>query len=108
MSYEIVLGSLGPVFPLTLTENDGTFTLDALNDTVLLRYTDPDDTVHEVTMTITTASAGEVEYTWVAGDLPTVGAYKGQVTVTRTGDATFPRTFPSDGSNIIWTVYKKI
>jgi hypothetical protein len=109
MSYEIVLGSLGPTFPLTLTADSGEFALDAVNDTVVLRYLDPDGDTHEVTMTITAAASGEVEYTWVAGDLPVVGAYKGQVTVTRANDLlTFPRTFPSTGAKVIWWVHSAI
>jgi hypothetical protein len=107
MSYEIVLGSLGPVFPLTLTANDGTFTLED-DDTVTLRYVDPDGETHEVEMEITSATDGEVEYTWVDGDLPSVGVYKGQVTVERALDATFPRIFPSNGQRVLWWVQSAI
>lgn len=107
MSYDIVLGSYGPEFPITLTENGGDFTLE-VDDVVTLRYIDPDDETHEVTMTVVDAEAGDCEYIWVDGDLPVVGAYKGQVTVTRDGDVTFPRIFPSDGSKIIWWVYEAI
>lgn len=108
MSYDIVYGSLGPVLPLTLTENGGAFALDELTDTVKLRYIDPDGDTHEVTMDITAAASGEIEYTWVALDLPAVGPYKGQVVVERTGDNSFPRKFPSDGSHILWWVHKAI
>jgi hypothetical protein len=107
MSYDIVYGSLGPVLPLTLTANSAEFALEE-TDTVVLRYEDPDGEVHEVPMVITSAATGEVEYTWVDGDLPAVGAYKGQVTVTRADDDTFPRAFPSDGSHIIWWVHRRI
>jgi len=105
MSYEIVLGSLGPKLPLTLTANDAALALNSGTDTVTLRYEDPDGDIHEVTMTITSAAAGEVEYAWVEGDLPVAGVYKGQVTVARTGDTTFPRKFPSDGQKVIWWVH---
>jgi hypothetical protein len=108
MSYSIVLGSLGPVFPITLTENDVAFPLDVINDTVILRYLDASGNVHEVDMDITLAASGECEYIWTAGDLPVAGPYKGQVKVSRAGDATFPRTFPSDGSHIIWWVHTAI
>lgn len=107
MSYEIVFGSLGPVFPLTLTVNDDAFTLE-VSDTVTLRYVDPDGETHTVTMTITSASEGEIEYTWVDGDLPAVGVYKGQVTVARAGDDSFPRIFPSNGQKLLWWVHEAI
>lgn len=108
MSYELVLGSLGPVFPLTLTANGVAFTLDEVNDTVTLKYLDPDGVEHSVEMTITSAADGEVEYTWVDGDLPAVGVYRGQVKVERVADLTFPRTWPSDGSRILWWVHSAI
>lgn len=108
MSYELILGSLGPVFPLTLTENSEAFPLDAINDTVLLRYVDPAGDIHEVTMDITSAAAGEVEYQWVDGDLPEVGVYKGQVTVERALDVTFPRIFPSSGEYVLFWVHRAI
>ena len=108
MSYEIVLGNLGPVFPLTLTANGVVFALDNVNDTVKLRYLDPNGSTHEVTMTITSAVNGQVSYTWINGDLPVAGVYRGLVTVTRAADPTFPRTFPSDGNKIIWWVYPTI
>lgn len=107
MSYELVLGSLGPVFPLTLTANDAAFALE-VTDTVVLRYTDPDGDTHVVNMTITSAAAGEIEYTWVAGDLPSAGVYKGQVTVTRAADLSFPRIFPSSGQRLLWWVHSAI
>ena len=59
-------------------------------------------------MTITLADSGQIQHIWVDGELPAVGVYKGQVTVTRTDDTTFPRIFPSDGSKIIWRVHKAI
>ena len=108
MSYEIVFGSLGPVFPLTLTANDEAFELDADADTITLRYVDPDGEEHEVEMEITSAIDGEIEYTWVDGDLPAVGVYKGQVTVERDGDTTFPRIFPSNGQKLLWWVHAAI
>ncbi len=103
MSYEIVIGSLGPTFPLTITG----MTLDE-DDTVTLRYIDPDGTTHEVEMEITSAADGEVEYTWIDGDLPSVGSYKGQVTVDRAADLSFPRIFPTNGQRVIWWVHTAI
>lgn len=108
MSYEIVLGSLGPIFPLALTENNLPFVLDTVNDTVILRYLDPTGATHQVVMTITLAASGQVQHVWINGELPAVGVYKGQVTVTRAGDTSFPRIFPSDGSKVIWWVHKAI
>lgn len=107
MSYEIVLGSLGPVFPLTLTANGGAFTLN-VTDTVSLKYLGPDGVTRTVAMTITSTVAGEVEYTWVAGNLPVVGVYRGQVIVTRAADLTFPRIFPSNGQFVIWWCHRAL
>lgn len=111
MSYGIVLGDLGPIMPVTLTDSDAAgavFVLNATTDVVMLNYTAPDGSVHSKALAITNAAQGICAATWVAGDLPAIGAYKGKATVMRAGDATFPRTFPNDGSNTIWWTYQNI
>jgi len=108
MAYSIVLGDLGPVMPLTLTDDGTAFTLDAVNDTVTLHYSDPSGVVRQIAVTIVDAPNGACQVAWVDGDLPLVGIYTGQVRVTRAGNTTFPRSFPNDGSFIYWTVQQQI
>jgi hypothetical protein len=107
MSYNIVLGDLGPDFPLTCMLNGKPFELQ-VTDTVTLRYKTPAGTLKNVGLTITDAPSGQVKRTWLAGDLPEVGTYRGQVKVERVGDATFPRTFPNDGGWITWPVNESL
>ena len=108
MSYSIVLGDLGPIFPVTLTDDGVPFVLDPAHHTATLRYEDPTGTVHAVVMTIQDTN-GIVNYTWLAGDLPVAGTYQGIVKLTRNdSDMTYPRTFPNDGSKIVWTVWATI
>lgn len=105
MSYSIVLGDLGPVFPAVLSDDSGPFVLDATHDTVTLDYTDPAGTTHSVAMTIEVPSAGSIQRTWIAGDLPVPGLYRGMFKITRNdADVTYPRSFPNDGTNVIWWV----
>lgn len=105
MTFETVLGDLKPmgytiamagVLPLLVT------------DVVTLRYTTPDGVTKEKAVTVVDVGTGEVQADWIAGDLPSVGPYIGLTTVTRVGDASFPRTYPDDGSKIIWWVHRAI
>ena len=104
MSYNILLGDLGPSMPVALTDDGAPFPLDAVNDTAVLRYQDPAGATHQVTLTITDAPNGALMRAWVNGDLPVVGWYHGIVKVTRSGDPTFPRSFPNDESRIRWYI----
>jgi hypothetical protein len=102
MSYDIVLGDLGPEMPITLQDDGGAFVLNTGTDTVFLHYNDPSGANHIVALEIIDAPTGACTRTWVAGDLPVIGAYIGQVKVLRSGDPTFPRSFPNAGDKIIW------
>ncbi len=106
MSYSVVLGDLGPIMTLNISA-DG-FTLDEATDTVVLRYEDPDGTIREVDVDIEDDVSGDCSVTWVDGDLPAVGPYVGLVVVTRVvasvPDPTFPRSFPNDGTKVVWWV----
>lgn len=106
MSHNTVLGDLKPLSG-TLTSGGAAFALE-LTDTVTLKYIIPSGTVKTKALTIANAPAGEWQADWVAGDLPEVGYYLGQIEVARAGDDTFPRTFPDDGTTIIWWVNPKI
>lgn len=112
MSYGIVLGDLGPVFdlpPLYDSAAGAVFVLDDAHDTATLHYTDPLGTAHSVALAIVDATNGLVSRTWVSGDLPVVGTYVGMVHVSRSTDVvTFPRSFPDDGSKILWNIYSSI
>ncbi len=102
MSYSAVLGDLGPVFPLIITDNGVAFVLDTMKDTVTLHYIDPLGVTHSVAMVIQNAATGSLTRTWITGDLPAVGLYTGMVKVVRSMDNTFPRSFPNDGSKLLW------
>ncbi len=104
MSYSAVLGDIGPVFPVALTDNGAVFALDVDTDIVMMNYLDPSGALHVVVLTIEDPANGKVQRTWVAGDLPVLGAYFGQIKVFRMSDNTFPRTFPNDGSQLIWWI----
>lgn len=108
MSFNYILNDLGPDLVMELTSDGNTFVLNAGTDTAVLRYKTPDGDTLEVPLEITNAATGEVTRSWEIDDMPSVGAYQGQVEITRTGDATFPRTFPNDGTKIIWWVNPEI
>lgn len=101
--YSIVLGDLGPEMALTLKDDDQTVILDLVNDVVTMTYVGPDAVTRTVTLTIT-SSRGGLSRAWTASDLPVVGTYRGQIKVSRSGDATFPRTYPHDGGKVVWKV----
>lgn len=117
MSYSLVLGDSGPSMPVYLSATGGAsldaayaapFVLNAGTDTATLHYVDPAGVTHVVALAITNAAQGTCQYSWQSGDLPAVGVYRGQAKVARSGDSTFPRTFPDDGSNLIWNVYAQV
>lgn len=108
MSYDIVLNDTGPQMVINITADGSAFVLNAGTDTAVLRYITPAGDTEEVSLTISNAAIGELTRAWQSGDLPVVGAYKGQVQVTRSGDTTFPRTFPNNGSRLIWWVHVEI
>lgn len=106
MSFDTVLGDLKPMTG-QLFDSGAPMVL-LLTDTVTLHYLTPTGVTKSKALTITNASLGEWSADWVDGDLPDIGAYRGQITITRTGDTGFPMTHPDDGSRIIWWVYNKI
>lgn len=107
MGFNIILGDLKPMTG-QLTASGAAFPLVELTDTLVMTYTTPEGTTKTKALTITDAALGKWTANWVDGDLPEVGHYVGQITVTRSGDASFPRSFPDDGSMILWWVYRKI
>lgn len=90
--------------PLQLTRNDADYPLEE-GDVIVLRYTDPDGDTFEKTLDVVDAPTGQLEAVWEAGETDVVGAYVGQVKLTRLGDDV---TFPDDGSKVIWWVNKAI
>lgn len=108
MSYSLVAGDLGPTMPIGLMDNGTPFVLDTMTDTVALNYVGVDKIARTIALTIVNAATGSCEAAWVAGDLPVVGAYQGQVKVTREGDDSFPRSFPNDGSFLVFSVYRSL
>lgn len=107
MAYSIVLGDLKPLAG-QLTADGAAFLLDDSIDVVTLRYVTPSGEVKAKVLTLTSPGTGAWEAVWVAGDLPEVGDYRGQIEVARPSDPTFPRTFPDDGHTLVWSVYPKI
>lgn len=103
MGYSLILGDLGPPLPIQLTDDGAPFVLQA-GDVVVLRYLDPGCVEHEVPLVVLVAATGSCQAEWSAGDLPLTGYYRGLVVVERSSDPTFPRSFPDDGSRVIWPV----
>jgi hypothetical protein len=104
MSYDIVTGDTAPPLPVTVTEND--IAIDtSLADSVEFRWAKPDGTVTLSTLTPVDASIGEYEMEWATGDTDQIGAHFGQIVVT-TG--TEVKTYPSDGTRIIWWVNPQV
>jgi hypothetical protein len=106
--YQVILGDSGPDMTMQLTFDDAPLVLNASTDTVTMRYLTPGGNTLEVALEITNATLGNVKRSIQTGDFPDVGPYQGQVTVARTGDTTFPRTFPNTGAKMIWWVHEKI
>lgn len=108
MSYSLVQGDLDPDMEIDVTAYDAT-----LGDYVAatltgalsidLRWKKPDSTVSTVSLTAIDLPTGKVKRVWVAGDTDVVGTHYGQVVVTMAGGEI--KTFPNDGSRIIWNVY---
>lgn len=98
------MGDFGPTMPFTLTSSGLPFVLLA-GDVVVLRYYDPVGGLHTVPLTVVDPTMGTCSYTWVTQDLPAVGFYRGQINVVRTTDSSFPRSWPDDGTTIIWGVW---
>lgn len=78
-------------------------------DTATLRYRDPAGAEHVKALAIYDLTAQVLQTTqWnPAVDLPVAGTYYGWVEVARVGDASFPRTYPSDGTVIRWYIGAK-
>jgi hypothetical protein len=104
MSYDIVTGDTAPPLPVAVTEND--IAIDtSLADSVEFRWAKPDGTVTVSTLTPVNEVIGEYEMVWTTGDTDQPGAHFGQIVVT-TG--TEVKTYPSDGSQIIWWVHPRV
>lgn len=104
MSWSCIQGDTLKPMPLQVLENGAAFPLEE-GDTIVLRYTDPAGSVFEKELDVVDAPTGQLEAVWVTGETAIVGAYLGQVKVTRIAD---PETFPDDGLPIVWNVYKAI
>ncbi len=104
MSWECVQGDTLEAMPLQITRNGAAFPLEE-GDVVVLRYENPAGAVFQKTLTIVDAPTGQLEAVWVDGDTDVVGAYLGQIKVTRLGDDV---RFPDDGSKVVWWVHTAI
>ncbi len=117
--FETIYGDLGPPMQIALTSEQGVivldpdqgdlelgdpFVLNAGTDTVSLNYVDTSGVTRTIGLAIMNAPLGVVQRTWQAGDLPVLGRYTGQVVVSRSGDGTFPRTFPRDAGRVVIVV----
>jgi|SRR6185312_12272865 len=109
-AYSVVLGDMGPSMPIQLIAGGVPFVINTLTDVITLNYDVPcsGGVVLSKVLTVTDAATGQCAAVWAAGDLPNVGTYRGLVRVTRSGDPTFPRTFPNDGNKILWYIYQTI
>jgi hypothetical protein len=105
MSYSVIRGDLTPDMPLTLTTNDTPDDLTAASS-IELRWLKPDGTLTTVTLTAVDLATGQVKRVWVTGDTDLVGTHYGQVVVTI--PTSLPKTYPNDGSEIIWNVYPQL
>lgn len=104
MSWNCIQGDTLETMPLQLIRNDVPYPLEE-GDAIVLHYIDPDGTTFEKALTLIDAPTGQLEAVWLAGETDVVGAYLGQIKVTRLGDDV---TFPDDGSRVIWWVYTAI
>lgn len=105
--YSVVQGDThaDTAMPITLTDN-GTAATIAVSDTVELVWTKPDGTTSTVSLTDVDRDAAEFKRVWVAGDTDQVGLHTAQVLVTDSGGK--ERTFPNDGTFILWNVYRRL
>lgn len=104
MSWSCIQGDTLETMPLQLIRNDVAYPLEE-GDTIVLHYIDPDGDTFEKTLTVVDEETGQLEAVWEDGKTDIVGAYRGQVKVTRLGETL---TFPDDGAKIIWWVHKAI
>jgi hypothetical protein len=98
---ELQLTLDGVAFPLL--EADEEEEIEA--DTLVLRWTDANDDVTEVTPTVVDYVTGEIKHAFQEGETDVIGTCRGQVTVTRDGKGL---SFPDDGSFFLWTVTRRI
>jgi Pectate lyase superfamily protein len=109
-SYVVVFGDAGPPLQATLMVSTNgitagsPFVLNAGTDTVTFNYLGPDKVTRTVAAAIMNAAAGIVECAWTSGDLPALGTYEGQFVVQRSGDNTFPQSWPSYSGGLSWPV----
>lgn len=102
VTYSVALGDAGP--PMELSISHEGFALDE-DDTCTLRYIGPDKISRTKTLEIVSATAGTLKVpSWDGDDFAVPGQYVGRVVVSRAGDETFPRTFPNDGTGLVWMV----
>ncbi len=99
MSFDIGVGDLTPL-PITIQTNGEIVVVDIAAD-VQLRWQKPDGSVEMVTLTNVNRALGQFRRDFVAGDTDQVGTHYAHVIVTEGG---IPKTYPSDGSRIIWFV----
>lgn len=117
-TYGIVLGDLGPALVISLGADGSAvigpvlpvgvppLALNTSTDIALLHYVGTDNIAREVSLTIASASLGQVSRAWAPGDLSLAGLYKAQVKIIRVGDTSYPRTLPSAGSlSVNWVVF---
>lgn len=104
MSYEIVRGDLGPDMPIAITENGVAVNCSGASS-VELHWVKPDGTEVTDTLTAVDATAGSYKMVWASGDTDQTGACLGQVVVTTAG---IPKTYPSDGTLMIWWVNPQV
>lgn len=98
MAFTIKLGDLLPAFTATLKAAGTPYNLTG-NSGVKLRYRlETGTTVTERTLTVVSATAGTVSYSWIVGDLPTASRYVCEIVVSF-GATNF--TFPNSGTELI-------
>lgn len=108
MSFSLVKGDLDPDMEIDVTAynpSTGTYTAAVLTGAIAIdmRWKKPDKTVSTVPLTAIDLTTGRVKRIWVAGDTDQVGTHYAQVVVTAPSGEI--RTYPNDGSRIIWNVY---
>lgn len=99
MSFNLVPGDLTPM-PVTLRSNGVEVAVDGAA-VVEFFWRKPDGTEVTVALTSVNRLLGQFQRDWVAGDTDLVGTHYGRVRVTEGG---VPKTYPDDGSRIIWFV----
>lgn len=104
MSFDLVRGDLNPSMPLDIVVAGTAWDLSGA-DTVEMHWTDPNGVEYTRALTVVNALLGQFQLDWIAGDTDVVGPYQGQVVATTSGA---PKTFPSDGSKVIWFVNPQV